>query len=133
MTEYSIEFYISFAIFIIVAISFSWQWQDRRKKRPDVHMTLHSKHYFNVTIFDNASYNLKVKKAYKGKFWFFRKRMSIGTTMVNNKEHSDSLAKQKLGNIFNQGNFNMYLELDEDISEKTFYFKTNSGTCKYIT
>jgi hypothetical protein len=80
---------------------------------------------------------LRIKKAYKGKFWFFRKQMSIGIKDVDidNELYSDTLAKQKLGNLDlssggNEKYFKMYLKLDEDVSEKMFYFKTKSGTCK---
>ncbi len=107
------------------------------KNRPTIlHMSYqYKRNLFNITIYNNASRLLRIKKAYKGKFWFFRKQMSVGMTMPNNKAHSDNFAKQKLNNLdLNSGgkekNCKMYVKLDEDVSEKMFYFKTKSGTCK---
>jgi len=125
------------AILLITIIIFIWQWQDRRKKKPFIIELSYQEgnNYFNVSIHNNASYNLIVYKAYKGKFWFFRKQMSVGTLNLNNKAHSDNLAEQKLGDVdLSSGGkrkeFKMYVKLNEDVSEKNFYFKTNSGTCK---
>jgi len=135
----SMELLISIFILIITGTTFLWNWIDRRKKKPFVpHMTLQGKNYFNVTMYNNASYNLIIYKAFKGRIWFFRKRMSIDIKDVNNESHSDMLAKQKLGNLDkssggNEKHFKMYLELNEDVSEKTFVFKTNAGSCKFVT
>ena len=135
MLGITMELLISSIILIITGTTFLWNWIDRRKKKPTVLSMLlnQQKNYFTVTMYNNASYNLRIKKAYVGRIWIFRKQMSIGTLNVNNKSHSDSLSKQKLGNIFNESYFKMYLELDEDVSEKTFIFKTNAGSCKFVT
>src|SRR5690606_7258774 len=101
---YQITIIISSIVLVITSITFIWNWQSRRRTRPVVqYMTLQGKNYFNVTIYNNASYNLRIHKAYKGRIWFFRKLMSIGLSDVNNESHSEMFAMQKLGNIFESG------------------------------
>jgi hypothetical protein len=129
------ELIVSIIILFFTAISLIWRWWDRRKTKPFVqYLTYQTKNCFNVTIYNNAPYNLKIKKAYKRIFWFIKKPMSIGTTDVNNPAHSDMLAKKKLGNIFEAGGkqktFRLYLRMNEKHMKKMYLFKTNAGTCK---
>jgi hypothetical protein len=135
MKDISTELIISIIILIITGTTFVWNWNDRRKKRPVIRSIIRqNNNYLNVHIFNNAPYSLKIKKTYMRKFWFIKKLMSIGISSVNNEHHSDNLAKQKLGNLFlsnRDESFKIYLELKEDVSERTFIFNTNSGKVKY--
>lgn len=135
---YQIAIIISSIVLVITSITFIWNWQSRRKIRPIVQsMTHQNKNYFNVTIYNNAPYLLKIKKVFKGRIWFFRKQMGFGLTDPNNEHHSDALAKQKKENLFlpdaHQRWFHVYCKLYEDVSEKTFVFKTNAGSCRFKT
>src|ERR1035437_5585808 len=129
MKNISTELVVSIIILIISGTTFIWNWNDRRKKKPVVqNMYNTNKNCLNVTICNNVSFNLNIKKVYKRKFWFIKKRMSIGISDANNELHSDFLAKKKLGNVFladeKRDYFKIYLEKNEDISGKTFIFKT---------
>ena len=129
---------IIFLVISIFVISIIWRWQIRRLAKPVVEfMALQSKNYFVVSILNKAPYNLRVMRVYKGRYWFSRKKMSIGLRIPNNEEHSDQLAKRKLSNVFIGGsdtkNLMIYLERKEEVGEKTFYFKTNAGACNFLT
>lgn len=134
-----IGLWISILILIFTAFIFLWNWQAKRKTKPVIrYMTYRgNKHYFNVTIYNNATHLLKIKKAFRRRFWW-NKRLSVGTTDVNNKSHSNVLAKEKRGNLDlsregKEDTFKLYLDQDEIISKQTFVFKTNAGTSRYTT
>ena len=69
---------------------------------------------------------------------WWNKKLSVGIGNVNNKSHSYALAKEKKGNLDlsrggKEDTFKLYLEQYEIISKQTFVFKTNAGTCRYLT
>ena len=131
----SVEIWISIVILIFTGFTLLWKWQDRNKSKPEIqNIYIKYENCFSVHVYNNSLYNIKIKKVFRCRFCFIKKRLSFGLTKPNNEAHSYTLSKQKYENVSVQANSGktiyIYLGKNEPTSEQTFIFKTNAGTCK---